>query len=259
MLGNKARPLAIAASLLAASGYGLVDSPHRSSQVELFIAERDILHNQILKLFGTLCDDKDPANRARVADEIGEKGNKSGFSSAAALLGERLLKDESPAVRLRIAEIFGKYGQIDEAKYLTRSLKTEKDPSVKTRVETARNKIRKDHQLNDLMPEIATIRELDALRENPNNIIVVSFSADWCSPCKIFEPKLLKLAAKYKGQIIFVKVDVTEGDAYDELFERFLGKDQTIPAIFIIKGDAEKRLSASTDLIEKEIEMISRH
>lgn len=37
--------------------------------------------------------------------------------------------------------------------------------------------------------------------------VVVDFWADWCAPCKVLAPKVEALAAEWKDQIRFVKVD----------------------------------------------------
>lgn len=38
--------------------------------------------------------------------------------------------------------------------------------------------------------------------------VVVDFWADWCPPCKEFAPVFHKVAAKYKGQVRFISVNV---------------------------------------------------
>ena len=39
---------------------------------------------------------------------------------------------------------------------------------------------------------------------------IIDFYADWCGPCKMVAPIMKELAAKYKDEIIFYKIDVDE-------------------------------------------------
>lgn len=41
---------------------------------------------------------------------------------------------------------------------------------------------------------------------------VVKFTADWCYPCKVIEPHLVKLEKLYNGEIEFYEVDVEENN-----------------------------------------------
>lgn len=40
--------------------------------------------------------------------------------------------------------------------------------------------------------------------------IVVDFTATWCGPCRQMAPTFALLSIKYKGDLIFVKVDVDQ-------------------------------------------------
>ncbi|KAL8137893.1 hypothetical protein V2J09_003894 [Rumex salicifolius] len=42
-----------------------------------------------------------------------------------------------------------------------------------------------------------------------NKLIVIDFTAEWCGPCKLMEPTLDELAAKY-SDVDFVSIDVDE-------------------------------------------------
>lgn len=45
---------------------------------------------------------------------------------------------------------------------------------------------------------------------NKTGIKVVKFTADWCYPCKVIEPNLIKLEKFYNGEIEFFEIDVEE-------------------------------------------------
>jgi len=40
-------------------------------------------------------------------------------------------------------------------------------------------------------------------------LVVIDFWADWCPPCKMLAPIVEELAKKYKGRIVFGKLDVS--------------------------------------------------
>lgn len=44
---------------------------------------------------------------------------------------------------------------------------------------------------------------------NENDIVVIKFSADWCTPCKMLAPKYREMSMKYTD-IKFLSVDVDE-------------------------------------------------
>lgn len=45
---------------------------------------------------------------------------------------------------------------------------------------------------------------------NKKGYAVVKFTADWCYPCKVIEPHLIKLEKVYNGEISFYEIDVEE-------------------------------------------------
>ena len=70
---------------------------------------------------------------------------------------------------------------------------------------------------------------------------IIDFYADWCGPCKIIAPIMKELAAEYKDDIIFYKIDV---DAETELAAAF--GISSIPLILFVpmEGSPQAALGA---------------
>jgi len=49
-------------------------------------------------------------------------------------------------------------------------------------------------------------------------IVVIDCWADWCSPCRMIAPIVEELAKKYKGRIVFGKLDVSANRMIPEKF-----------------------------------------
>ena len=62
------------------------------------------------------------------------------------------------------------------------------------------------------------------------SFLVVDFWASWCGPCKMMSPVIESLAKKYKGEIVFGKVNVDENPSLAEKF-----KIMSIPTLIIFK------------------------
>ncbi len=54
--------------------------------------------------------------------------------------------------------------------------------------------------------------------------IVVDFGAEWCSGCKMLDPIITRLSKSYNGRVLFLKVDLTEGDAPGHQILRAMSK-----------------------------------
>jgi len=62
--------------------------------------------------------------------------------------------------------------------------------------------------------------------------VIVKFTADWCQPCKMIEPHLIKIAKEYDGKIKFYEVDV-ENEENSEIVTKY---DITnLPTLLIFK------------------------
>lgn len=68
----------------------------------------------------------------------------------------------------------------------------------------------------------------DLVSRNP--IVFLDFWATWCGPCRIMEPVVDKLAAKYSGKITFGKVNVDEEMNLSSRYQVF-----SIPTFIIFK------------------------
>lgn len=66
-----------------------------------------------------------------------------------------------------------------------------------------------------------------------NDLVLVDFSADWCGPCRVFQPILENVAESYEGKALVSKVNV---DTSPELTQQY--GVRSIPALFYFhKGE----------------------
>ncbi|MFW9999625.1 MAG: thioredoxin [Candidatus Hodarchaeota archaeon] len=81
--------------------------------------------------------------------------------------------------------------------------------------------------------EIHSSEEFDKLlKDYPDKIIIIDFSAVWCGPCQFFAPIFKKLQGEFQNDFIFVKVDVDENTAIAMQY-RITG----VPTILFIKNN----------------------
>jgi thioredoxin 1 len=45
---------------------------------------------------------------------------------------------------------------------------------------------------------------------NENNVVVVKFSATWCTPCRVMEPTIENAAKQFEGKAKIMSIDVEE-------------------------------------------------
>ena len=88
---------------------------------------------------------------------------------------------------------------------------------------------------------------MDFKKELDNKYLIVDFYADWCKPCKEFEPTFEKYRAEYPS-FNFLKVNVDEND--DIAAEYNVVKVPTI--IFFIEGTERYRLNGCDDTMARE-------
>jgi len=64
---------------------------------------------------------------------------------------------------------------------------------------------------------VKSVDEFDKiLSDNKSKLVAVDFFAEWCGPCKKIAPDVVKLAEKYAGSVVFIKVDVDEAEKLAE-------------------------------------------
>ena len=81
--------------------------------------------------------------------------------------------------------------------------------------------------------------------------VVIDFWATWCGPCMRLIPELEKMAEKYKGQVVFLKVNA---DKEKELCSRF--NVNALPTLFFIPvgGKPIIEMGATPEKYEKIIQ-----
>lgn len=79
--------------------------------------------------------------------------------------------------------------------------------------------------------------------ESHQQLVLVDFWADWCSPCKIIAPILKQIAEEFKEELCIVKIEVDEGHNM-----KLAGQYQVrgFPTIMLFKdGEAVDRFSSA--------------
>ena len=64
--------------------------------------------------------------------------------------------------------------------------------------------------------------------------IIIDFYADWCGPCKAFEPTFNSVAEEYKDKVSFYKVDSEQEQEMSVLFGV-----RSIPTLVMITKDGK--------------------
>lgn len=69
------------------------------------------------------------------------------------------------------------------------------------------------------------------LQEKENEIILIDFYAEWCSPCKMQDPIIEELKEKFGEKIKFKKIDIDKNEQFANKF-----RVMAIPTIIIQKN-----------------------
>jgi thioredoxin 2 len=82
--------------------------------------------------------------------------------------------------------------------------------------------------------EVSSAVAFDALIQSSPLPVIVDFWAEWCGPCRMVAPELVKIAAAHAGEWLLVKVDT---EALPDLAQRF--QIRSIPTMAVFKGGRE--------------------
>jgi thioredoxin 1 len=77
-----------------------------------------------------------------------------------------------------------------------------------------------------------------------DKLIAVKFWAEWCGPCKMIQPSILKLEKEFPD-VKFVSVEI---DQTPEIAERF--KIKSLPSILLLKNGEEVNRINGVSLID---------
>ena len=79
--------------------------------------------------------------------------------------------------------------------------------------------------------EITTLEELENINQiYINQLIIIDFSASWCSPCQMIKPIFADLSNQYIN-CVFLKVDVDKSIELQDFF-----KPKLLPTFFLMKN-----------------------
>ena len=67
--------------------------------------------------------------------------------------------------------------------------------------------------------------------------VLVDFSAEWCTPCRVIEPVIDRLAEEYDGRLAVAKVDI---DASPEIAAKY--HVRSVPTVMLIAGGAVQQV-----------------
>lgn len=90
--------------------------------------------------------------------------------------------------------------------------------------------------LLDGRPVELTDANFDRVTRRTEMPIVVDFWAAWCGPCQMMAPHFKQVAERFKGQVIFAKVD---SDHNPQAAARF--GIRSLPTLVLLRGGREVR------------------
>ena len=76
---------------------------------------------------------------------------------------------------------------------------------------------------------VAAVTDATFAEETKDGLVLIDFWATWCGPCMRLLPKMEELAEKYKGKVMFYKVNA---DKEKDLCKHF--GVQALPTLFFI-------------------------
>lgn len=86
---------------------------------------------------------------------------------------------------------------------------------------------------------------------NSSKDVLVTFSAKWCSPCKMLSPVINDLAEELEGEVVICKVDIDEQPNISDEYNV-----SSIPTVVVFKQGKEQNRNSGFALKDKLKEMI---
>lgn len=84
--------------------------------------------------------------------------------------------------------------------------------------------------------------------------VLVDFYATWCGPCKMMSPILEEVAAKMKGQVKIVKVDVDKNPNAAEAYQV-----RGVPTLILFKNGKQLWRQSGVVQANQLIQLINQH
>jgi thiol-disulfide isomerase/thioredoxin len=75
-------------------------------------------------------------------------------------------------------------------------------------------------------------------RLGPGELALVDFSADWCQPCKAYEPKFQQLAREYKGRFLMIRAEGVHDSEQDWAHQYGVS---TLPTVAFVNSEGRVR------------------
>lgn len=70
--------------------------------------------------------------------------------------------------------------------------------------------------------------------------IVVNFWASWCSPCRSELPAFNRVYEKYRDEVVFLMVNLSDGESVSEIKKFVSDNGYTFPVYYDLSGDAAR-------------------
>lgn len=92
-------------------------------------------------------------------------------------------------------------------------------------------KVREGDRAAELVRVLGPDGKKISLRKLKDRVVVMTFGASWCAPCKKELPALEKLARKYAGKkVVFIAINIDSERAKGERFMKEAGLDKVVAA-----------------------------